>query len=167
MSETTEKDIVVESQEFPHFSVGAPCPAIIATEHEIKLVYYLSKTIANWDGLNAKRVDPAVTENYCGIIIFSQILAHMMGEPNDEALSGHRLYERGLGAYRVFEIHNSSWIDLYRRMNSVHPSHSDALFDGYKHFVFTFKDSCFECIAKKFDVEIAYGRPQQILANII
>jgi len=31
------------------------------------------------------------------------------GGPNDEALGGHPLYERGLGRYGVYEVFNSSW----------------------------------------------------------
>jgi hypothetical protein len=74
----------------------------------------------------------------------------MFGPPNDEAFSGHPLAPKGLAPYRVFEIDDSSWLRTLERMNSVHPYHRSEHFAVYKHFVFAFHDSTFECIAKQF-----------------
>src|SRR5262249_17748356 len=73
--------------------------------------------------------------------------AHYFGPPNDEALSGHPLYRKGLRHYGVCEVKNSSWVRALERMNRVHPSHHPRMFSRYRHFVFTFHDTTFECIA--------------------
>lgn len=37
--------------------------------------------------------------------------------------------------------------------NRVHPSHSPARYAELRHFIFTFEDSTFECIAKAVTVQ--------------
>jgi hypothetical protein len=71
-----------------------------------------------------------------------------LGAPNNEALSGHPLYSRGLGYYGIYEIIESSWIRSLERMNRVHPSHKPRHFEELRHFVFTFHDDTFECVAR-------------------
>jgi hypothetical protein len=73
--------------------------------------------------------------------------AHYFGPPNDEAMSGHPLAERGLGPYGVFEVRNSSWIRALEQMNRVHPSYNASRFRALRHFVLTFHDKTFECVA--------------------
>jgi hypothetical protein len=36
----------------------------------------------------------------------------------------------------------------FERMNRVHPSHKPQHFEGLRHFVFTFHDDTFECVAR-------------------
>lgn len=63
----------------------------------------------------------------------------MFGPPNDEALAGHPLTERGLRSYSVFRMENSSLIRSLERMNSVHRSHKAAAYDALSHHIFAFK----------------------------
>jgi hypothetical protein len=82
----------------------------------------------------------------------------MLGPPNDEALLGHPLAARGLSHYGAYEVIDSSWIRKLERMNSVHDRHdSSRFFKDKRHFVFTFHDSTFECIARGFEVERLTG----------
>jgi hypothetical protein len=124
----------------PQSSVGAPCPTLIAEEHGLRLAYYLEHC-----------PDDRGKEDACLVVKFHAPYAHMFGPPNDEAFSGHPLASRGLAPYRVFEIENSSWLKCLERMNSVHPYHRPERYAEYKHFVFAFHDSAFECIAKDFE----------------
>jgi len=66
------------------------------------------------------------------------------GAPNDEARNGHPLAKYGLGLYGLFEVENSSWVTEAMTANRVHPSHSDKLFVGQRHFVACFKDVMLE-----------------------
>jgi hypothetical protein len=66
------------------------------------------------------------------------------GAPNDEARGGHPLAKYGLGLYGLFEVKNSPWIIEAMTANRVHPSHSDSLFAGQRHFVACFKDVMLE-----------------------
>jgi hypothetical protein len=126
-----DKDQVQELADFPQQDVGAPLPLIFATEQSFALAYYL----------NGRPERFAVVE-------FEGVLAHYFGGPNDEALSGHPLYARGLGRYAVYEVFESSWLRAMGRMNRVHPFHRPAMFEGYRHFIFTFHDTPLELLAK-------------------
>ena len=45
-----------------------------------------------------------------GILEFDLCSLTKFGYPNDEALPGHPLYEKGLSAYGIYEVFNSSWV---------------------------------------------------------
>jgi hypothetical protein len=81
------------------------------------------------------------------VVEFESVRAHYFGPPNDEALNGHPLYQKGLRFYRVYEVQNSSWIRALERMNRVHPKHQSGMFSRYRHFIFTFHDTTLECVA--------------------
>ncbi|MFT3744341.1 MAG: hypothetical protein QM785_08595 [Pyrinomonadaceae bacterium] len=79
------------------------------------------------------------------------------GYPNDEGLGGHPLYSKGLSFYGCFEVINSEWIEELRQNNkTVYPDRE--IFAGFRHFIFSFHDSTFECIAK--GVELVDKYPQ-------
>ena len=86
------------------------------------------------------------------LIDFEQPAAHYFGGPNDEALIGHPLRARGLDYYGAFEIFNSSWIRALHRMNQAHPRYDPRRFEGLRHFVFTFQEETFECLARGFRI---------------
>ncbi len=70
-----------------------------------------------------------------------------MGAPNEEAIAGHPLSDRGLEPFAAFEIKQSSWIRQLEKLNSVHPYHDRERFlESKRHFVFVFHDSTFECL---------------------
>ena len=85
------------------------------------------------------------------IIQFDGVSKTQFGLPNDEALDGHPLSKRGLDTYDVFEVLNSQWLLQEKARNQV-------CFPNFeldcRHFIFTFHDSSFECLAKGFSVNI-------------
>jgi hypothetical protein len=83
---------------------------------------------------------------------FVRCMITKFGYPNDEALGGHPLYNSGLSAYGVFEVIGSPWIRRLTEQNRVaFPATSDST---QRHFIFTFHDSTFECIADDLRVSI-------------
>lgn len=125
-----DKDEVLNFEEIPHPSAGASSPFIIANDYSILLAYEASPH----------------GEQYA-VLKFILPYAHYFGSPNDESFEGHPLAQRGLLRYGVFEVRNSSWIRALERMNRVHPKHDARRFDERRHFIFTFHDSTFECVA--------------------
>ena len=106
----------------------------------------MPQILANDDNLVlAYEVAPS-GEEYA-IVKFIRPRAHYFGSPSDETMSGHPLAERGLRPYGVFEVRNSSWIRALEQMNRVHPNHNASRFGALRHFVFTFHDNMFECVA--------------------
>jgi hypothetical protein len=51
-------------------------------------------------------------------------------------------------------------------MNSVHPYHDPKQFEELNHYVFTFHDSTFECVARGLEVTIRKGSLRDILPEM-
>ena len=121
---------------------------------------FYSRIILKWkqkigDGTTVKIIGTDSEEENVAIIQFERCYAYLFGPPNDEAFNGHPLSKKGLKPYSVFEIKDSSWIREYEKMNSVHPYHNkESFMNNKKHYIFSFHDSVFECIASSYKVSI-------------
>jgi hypothetical protein len=86
------------------------------------------------------------------------------GQPNDEARAGHPLYSKGLNTYGVYEVRNSLWSRQTVEMNRVSfPNTPDST---QKHFIFTFHDSTFECLAHGLRADLSTKPYSEILTEI-
>lgn len=154
---------VVTLDDFPQSEAGAPCPALIATEGDLVIAFHRA-TPELWDRPLEERIDWQVAGESCAIVRFAHTTIHTFGPPNDEAFSGHRLAKKGLEPYGAFEVLNSEWIEQLEKMNSVHPMHTREWFmKGKRHFILTFHDSVFECVARGYTVELASGTVKDLL----
>lgn len=162
MYEIDEKDRVRELTDLPRPDVGAPLPAVFASEDALHLVYLVADAVPNWGDTPARVLSQISSHPNVAIIRFDAC-THMFGPPNDEAFQGHPLAARGLRPYAVWEVENSSWIRKLERINSVHPSHSPEHFDDFRHFIFAFHDSTFECVATGFDWRVEFGSVKSAL----
>lgn len=110
-------------------------PVLLQTEYSVFLTFS-----AFSHSLHGGRADVGY-----GIVEFDSCSLTMFGYPNDEAITGHPLYEKGLRAYGIYEVRNSSWVKLKTEQNRIaFPNTPDST---QRHFIFTFHDSSFECIA--------------------
>lgn len=158
-----KRDVVVQRIDAPQSSFGAPCPMVLSGEHHLHLAYFLEEVVAGWDGSSVRIVSEKSEGEPCALVRFSRAYAHMFGPPNDEAFHGHPLEERGLRPYAVFEVQHSSWVRQLERMNSVHPYHQLKKFAAFKHFVFAFHDTTFECVAESFELSVHRGSVSSVL----
>lgn len=158
-----ERDKVVEFENVPQSSVGAPLPVVLSDEHKILLAYRVEGTSSDWDGSSVRVVDPSASGEALALVEFSSYSSFMFGAPNDEAFAGHPLAKRGLRPYGAFQIESSSWVRQLERMNSVHPYHKSERFERLRHFVFAFHDSTFECVADGFTVSEHEGSLESLL----
>jgi hypothetical protein len=139
----------------PPSDMGAPLPHLLADGRRVLLAYYVAEPDPIWDGTYITMIDPAENgEALLAIVEFTGYLAVRMGLPNDEALEGHPLYTRGLEAYAMHLVVNSSWITELERVNSVHPHHEGGWHAWARHYLFTFHDETFECIARSHEVRL-------------
>ncbi len=168
MYEVDEKDTVIELQDVPQSSVGAPIPMVLAGEHDVLLTYYLQNTPEGWDGTWVRMVGSDSEGEPAAVVKFERCTAHLFGPPNDEAFHGHPLYERGLRPYGAYEVRDSSWLRKLERMNAVHPSHDKQRFmAGRRHLVFAFHDSTFECIASGYAIEVHTGSVKSMVPRML
>lgn len=162
-----DKDAVHAIDGLPQSSIGAPLPSILATDKQTFLVYLVEDPSPGWDGTSVRAMNRDVGGEAVAIISFENCHAHFLGPPSDEIFHGHPLAPRGLRPYGVFEVEHSSWLRALVRMNAVHPRHMPGMFADCRHFIFTFHDSTFECIAESFAVETARMSIKKALSELL
>ena len=81
-------------------------------------------------------------------LVWEGARAAVMQPPNDEAISGHRLYNKGLkGVLWAAEVLDSEWISDLERRNRVHSLHDPQRFSELRHFVLLLKECTVEVVA--------------------
>jgi hypothetical protein len=147
-------DRVRPINELPPIDAGAPLPLVISDEQRLLLAYRVADSrVAPADVPSIKSPD---TQASLVLIEFYLSRAHFWGPPNDETLITHPLATRGLLPYAAFEVENSSWIRQCGLQSSA--AH---------HYVFTFHDATFECIAKSFTVVFREGSSRDVLFEVL
>ena len=162
-----EKDRVVPIKDIPQSSIGAPIPVVLSDEFVAVVAFYLQNTPDGWDGISVRVVDKIAEGEPLALVKFSICYASMFGPPNDEAFGGHPLASRGLRPYGAFIIENSSWIRRLEQMNSVHLYHKPERFWARKHYVLSFHDSTFECVADGYVIELHESSLKKILPRMM
>jgi hypothetical protein len=139
---TTDVDIVVKLDLGYTPEAAVSGAVLIQTEYSTFLTF------------NAKKLaeDGFYHDAGTALVEFNRCLITKFGYPNDEALGGHPLAAKMQGAYDIYEVLNSSWAMQLEQQNKV-------LFPNTgkwksRHFIFTFHDSTFECLADNLKLEI-------------
>lgn len=136
-------------------NMGAPAPKILADDNNLILLFYV-------DVFNLPKITNTITErdsfddSGVAILKFKHTQIHKFGTPNDEVLIGHPYYDLGLKPYSIFSVNDSDWVKDIKRIQAKHPYFNDNSFDDLEHYIITFKDNTFECIAKGYDIEYSY-----------
>jgi hypothetical protein len=111
------------------------------------------------------------------VINFTHCKLTRFGGPNDEGLPEHPLYHKGLAqhGYSICEVVNSSWAAevMERAKKSARRIWGDRFQHAYKdrkwttrHFIITFHDSTFECLADDLILSIHKDPFPQIVEAI-
>ncbi len=104
----------------------------------------------------------------CVIFVWSGAWAAVMGPPNDEALSGHRLYRRGLADLLwAGQVEHSEWIADLERQNRVHKRHDPARFARLTHFIVPLKECVVEVAAQDATVRRGAGSTVSAAAAVL
>jgi len=160
-----ELDSIVELTDVPQSDVGAPCPMVLCTEEKLLLAYFRQFPLNEEELASAREGGEYEKDEACLLVKFDVWYAYMFGPPNDEAIHGHPLAHRGLQPYAVFEVRKSSWVRGLEKMNRVHRFHKPERFEKLRHFIFTFHDSTFECVAPGFAWTKHVGSVSKVLRN--
>ena len=84
----------------------------------------------------------------CVVFRWKHATAVALEPPNDEAITGHRLYDRGLRDFLwAGEVQRSAWIADLERRNRVHPYHQAERFAGQRHYIFRLKENVAEVVS--------------------
>lgn len=127
---------------------GAPSPTILSNDNELFLAFYADK----------EAVTPIPQERNTiydtGIVAlrFKRYLKYTFGMPGDETIDGHPYSKLGMGPYAFYELRNSDLIKSLQDIDSVHFKHNSDKWKMYKHYILTFHDNMFECVAQSFEI---------------
>jgi hypothetical protein len=121
--DTEEKDRVVPLR-IAEPDLDHPLPIVLAKEGAVVLSYMAF----------------VVRKKAHVLATFHVAYGHRHGPPGRRGVAAHPLAERGLKPDGAFEVKGSSWV-------------RDSFGGKGKHYVFTFRDEMFECVADGYGAE--------------
>ncbi|MEM5389955.1 hypothetical protein VSR68_41545 [Paraburkholderia phymatum] len=113
-------------------------PFVIADEGRVILIYRIAPYELSRYGRFVQKEEP-----FC-VVRFDGAVFQSLGPPNDEELVQHVLYAKGLRPYGAYEVLAPSLVLEWW------PNISPAI--ALRHFIFTFEDSSFECVASSCEL---------------
>ena len=128
---------------------GAPSPTILSNDIELFIAFYADKE-------NASTIPQERNMIYdTGIFAlkFTGYLKYIFGIPGDETIYGHPYSKLGMQSYSFYELRNSDLIKSLQDIEKVHPEYNAERWKMYKHYILTFHDNMFECIAQGFEIK--------------
>jgi hypothetical protein len=137
---SNERDRVVPLESVPRPSGDEPAPFIAGTERQLALAYRIGQSDLATYGASFDEEAP-----FC-VLLFPQPASHAH---TNEEFGLHPLTANGLIEHCVHEVLNSASVAT--------PSDADPSAMTERHFVITFRDSTFECIAADCVVAGVYG----------
>jgi hypothetical protein len=96
---------------------------------------------------------PDDADQDCVVFVWSGTWAAIMGPPNDETRSVHRLYSSGLSSLLwAGKVERSKWIADLERHNRGHPRHDATRFAKLAHFILPLKEGMVEVVAEQVSI---------------
>lgn len=141
MKITQLDDVVIDT--------NAPVPKVLSSDSELFVIFYSPQELID----NEIRQRNSVDDRGVSVLRFSRVLSYKFGFPNDEVFSGHPYYKYGLKLYKAQCIEGSSWVNNLIDINSIHPYHNSEKFNSYRHYLLSFRDNTFECLAQGYEIK--------------
>ena len=159
-------DQLVELESLPACNVGAPLPSIIGTEHYTALCYLAAQPMPDdWHGQYVNILDHNSGERPVIIVEFKICADVRFGWfPDENTFSKHPLAPRGLHPYNAYEVTNSSWV---RQLAQLEAGNRDQALQSKRHFILTFHDTSFECVADDYSVRAMNGSIQSAMEDVV
>lgn len=130
---------LIEIKDLFEMDSGAPCPSVISNDRELFLTFFLDE---DSDFKNQKTI----------IIKFKIFLKYSFGFPNDEMINQHPYSKLGLESYSFYELDGSDYIETLEKIGKKHSYYNAMRWKKFKHYILTFHDNMFECIAEDFEI---------------
>lgn len=134
-----------------HIQPGAPVPVVLSDEYKLSLFYYYTKSFSE-SITEMPRERNSSEDKGVASLSFKNHIIYKFGYPNAEVLQAHPYYNLGLESYNIYEVAESDWVKEIETKNRLHPFHNPLKFKMYKHFIITFEDSTFECVAQGLEL---------------
>lgn len=164
-----EEEHVVELKIGCHPEAAVSGAMLLQSESAVFLLFNAMSDETNAEGRYEDVGTAAIEFKHCRRTLF--------GGPNDEAIPEHRLFDKGLAdcGYGICEVLNSAWAKevMGQARKSAKRIWGDRFEKAYekhnwsiRHFIVTFHDSTFECLADDFAVSVHQGPFTDLLSHI-
>jgi hypothetical protein len=108
------------------------------------------------------KADPADDDERCVVLTWRGARFVSMSDPNDEAISGHRLHGAGLAdVLWLGTVRESALIRGLADQNQVHPRHDPRGFEALTHYVLPLKKCVVEVVAARVFAQRLTGSTRQ------
>ena len=127
---------------------GAPSPTILSNDNELFIAFYADKESTSI----IPQERNTIYDTGIFALKFKQYLKYTFGIPGNETIPGHPYSKLGMRSCSFYELKNSDLIQSLQDIEKVHPQYSAEKWKMYKHYILTFHDNMFECIAQDFEI---------------
>ncbi len=139
---------LVEIKDLFEMDSGSPSPTILSSDNELFIAFYTTKPrISNIPVMRNTIFDTGIVA-----LKFKYCLKYTFGMPGDETIEGHPYSKLGMKSYSFYELRDSDLIKSLQEIGEIHPNYNPKKWEMYKHYILTFHDNMFECIAKDFEL---------------
>lgn len=127
---------------------GSPSPTILSNDNELFIAFYAGKKSSS----TIPQERNTVYDTGVFALKFKVYLKYMFGLPGEETIRGHPYSKLGMKSYSFYELKNSDLIKSLQDIEKAHPKYNADKWKMYKHFILTFHDNMFECVAQDFEI---------------
>jgi hypothetical protein len=130
-----------------------PSPHVLSSALRTYLIYNVNE----W---KLSEVSPysssenTIAEPVIALVEFTHCDASRFSNINEEVLTGHPLWGKGLDLYGAHEVIHSQWLAEVQRINMVHKHYNPQQWERLKHYLLIFRDNIFECLADGYKIEV-------------
>jgi len=151
----------------PRSNRNLQTPAFVGVGEDLYLSYYVESYDKNW--LGDLSVNPTQAINHVPHVIlhFRQLAFYSSTKYQDDTLTLHPMYSKGLRPFGQFEVLNSLKIAQIRESFDASISEQQALPDELRHFIFSIHGHVIEIICHDFAIHKETGAVFSSIENLI
>jgi len=140
---------LVEINDLFNMDCGAPFPIVLGSDNDLMVVFFKDEEIDAEQSQESKDQEDSQVIAVC----FRDYVKYSFGSPNNELLGVHPYSLMGIGANSFYEMKDSPLVEEQRNLAKKHPYYDNERWNGYRHFIITFHEKMFECVAMGFEVK--------------
>lgn len=129
---------------------GSPSPIIISNDNELIIAFYADKESSLSLSIPTER--NMVHDTGIFALKFKRYLKYKFGLPGNETIQWHPYTKLGMKSFSFYELKDSNFIRELEDIEKKHPYYNSQKWNLYKHYILTFHDNMFECIAQDFEI---------------
>lgn len=139
---------LIEIKGLLEMDYGSPSPLIISNDSDLFLAFYANEE----SEISEPQERNPIYDTGIFALKFKAYLKYIFGIPGNETIEGHPYSKLGMTSFSFYELKNSNLIKELQDIQKVHPYYDPEKWKAYKHYILTFHDNMFECVAENFEV---------------